>query len=176
MKVNSGAPPLQPSRQTRPIHPTSGGHLQDAALSRGAGSCESEITESHCDQSQHERARASDHSVARARTTVGEGHNQHAVHRGDHSVTRATLAPSRPEAVPKRPVGRAKASPPTTTPITPSRATVVAQSRRAVGPYTVVAAGSETCPATSTAYTRPANRAAAARPVRMRTTVRFMSS
>ncbi|HEY0737372.1 MAG TPA: hypothetical protein VGD69_20815 [Herpetosiphonaceae bacterium] len=44
------------------------------------------------------------------------------------------MAPSRPDAAPKRPAGRARASPPMTTPISASPATVVAQSRWEVGP------------------------------------------
>jgi len=65
--------------------------------------------------------------------------------------TRPRVAARRTEAVPKRLTRRVNASPPTATPSRAIRAAEVAQSRLVVRPYTVVAAGSETCPATSTA-------------------------
>jgi hypothetical protein len=49
-------------------------------------------------------------------------------------ATTATIGPRGREAVPKRPAGRAQASPPTTTPASASMATRVAQIRRAVRP------------------------------------------
>src|SRR6185295_15878866 len=78
--------------------------------------------------------------------------------------------------VPTRVPGRASASPPTPTPISVSTTTVVAQSQRGVRPYTVVAAGSETCAATRTAYTSPANTAPAATAANMTATRRFMDT
>src|SRR4029453_6431976 len=85
-----------------------------------------------------------------------------------------TMAPSRPEAVPKRLAPRASAKPPRTTPTTASTATAIAQSRRKVRPYTVVAAGSETGAATRPACTRPTKRPAAARAARTRAKARFI--
>src|SRR5215212_9459719 len=89
-------------------------------------------------------------------------------------ATRATKVTSRPEAAPKRLAERATASPPRATPTSATTTAVLAQSRWGVRPYTVVAAGSETCVATSTAYTSPPNRAAATGMTRTRAKVRLI--